>query len=94
PTRMSRQFEFVTRTSHGNEVREFPNLVYVPPGENLGDGVCAGNKEEFGIWVENLNVAKRVDCVGQSIAIYVNTTYPKSWTRNRGFAAVAITDIK
>jgi hypothetical protein len=61
----------------------------IAPAEDLGDGVRAGDEEQLGIRPCLLQLPKRVDRVGGSVAVDVDAA-----DGERGLDAVAMTVIR
>ena len=81
--------EVVARPGHADEVRQVEQLLVVPPGDDLGERVGAGDEEQLGVRVAAAAVPQRVDGVGgpaRSMSMRL--------TENCGFDAVAMTVIR
>src|SRR6478672_3362744 len=62
----------VPGSGDGYEMSEVPQLIMVPPTENLRYGVCAGDEEELSAGTRRLQIAEGVDRVGRTVAVDVD----------------------
>src|SRR3546814_4574923 len=53
-------------------MREVPQLIMVPPTENLRHGVGSRDEEQLSAGALSLQIAERVDRVGDALAVHVD----------------------